>query len=81
MVSVLYFFRVLEVSRTDVSVVDPTPDLLYTKRKLESPMLCNRQMLKLSIYFHMHSFQRILYKAIMYIAVLLSLVSTGNFFG
>ncbi|KAK2140154.1 hypothetical protein LSH36_1460g00028 [Paralvinella palmiformis] len=28
--------RVLEVSRTDVVVVDPTPDLLYTKRKSES---------------------------------------------
>ncbi|KAK2158237.1 hypothetical protein LSH36_174g04044 [Paralvinella palmiformis] len=28
--------QVLEVSRTDVVVVDPTPDLLYTKRKSES---------------------------------------------
>ena len=36
MVPVLYLFRVLEVSRTDVIVVDPTPDLLYTKSKLES---------------------------------------------
>ena len=36
MVPVLYLFRVLEVSRTDVVVVDPTPDLLYTKRKSES---------------------------------------------
>ncbi|KAK2158763.1 hypothetical protein LSH36_164g03021, partial [Paralvinella palmiformis] len=27
---------VLEVSRTDVVVVDPTPDLLYTKGKSES---------------------------------------------
>ena len=36
MVPVLYLFRVLDVSRTDVVVVDPTPDLLYTKRKSES---------------------------------------------
>ena len=36
MVPVLYLFRVLEVSRPDVVVVDPTPDLLYTKRKSES---------------------------------------------
>ena len=36
MVPVLYLFRVLEVSRSDVVVVDPTPDLLYTKRKSES---------------------------------------------
>ena len=36
MVPVLYLFRVLEVSRTDIIVVDPTPDLLYTKRKSES---------------------------------------------
>jgi hypothetical protein len=36
MVPELYLFRVLEVSRADVGVVGPTPDLLYTKRKSES---------------------------------------------